>query len=74
MRVFNYSEARQNFASLLNMAVKEDVIITKKDGSRFKITPISNKKVKSPFDVPGVKSNIETNDILNFIRESRELE
>jgi hypothetical protein len=33
MRVFNYSEARQPFASLLNMALKEDVIITKKDGS-----------------------------------------
>ncbi len=74
MRVFNYSEARQNFASLLNMALKEDVIITKKDGSRFKIIPISNTKVKSPFDVQGIKSNIKTDEILDFMRESRELE
>ena len=74
MRVFNYSEARQNFASLLKMALKEDVIITKKDGSRFKIIPISNTKVKSPFDVQGIKSNIKTDEILDFIRESRELE
>ena len=73
MRVFNYSEARQNFASILNMAVKEDVIITKKDGSKFKIIPIPNKNVKSPFDIPGIKSNIKTNEILDFIRESREL-
>jgi len=74
MRVFNYSEARQNFASLLKMALKEDVIITKKDGSRFKIIPISNTKVKSPFDVQGIKSNIKTDEILDFMRESRELE
>jgi antitoxin Phd len=73
MRVFNYSEARQNFASLLNMALKEDVVITKKDGSRFKIIPISNTQVKSPFDVQGIKSNIKTDEILDFIRESREL-
>jgi len=73
MRVFNYSEARQNFASILNMAVKEDVIITKKDGSKFKIIPIPNENVKSPFDIPGIKSNIKTNEILDFIRESREL-
>jgi len=30
MRVFNYSEARQPFASLLNMALKEDFIIKKR--------------------------------------------
>ena len=74
MRVFNYSEARQNFASLLNMAIKEDVIVTKKDGSRFKIVSISNNKVQSPFNVPGIKSTIKTDEILDFIRESRELE
>ena len=74
MRVFNYSEARQNFASLLNMAAKEDVIIAKKDGSKFKIVPILNKKIKSPFDVPGIRSDIKTGDILDVIRESRELE
>ena len=56
------------------MALKEDVIITKKDGSRFKIIPISNTKVKSPFDVQGIKSNIKTDEILDFMRESRELE
>jgi len=73
MRVFTYSEAKQNFASLLNMALKEDVVITKKDGSRFKIIPVSNTKVKSPFDVQGIKSNIKTDEILDFIRESREI-
>ncbi len=56
------------------LAVKEDVIITRKDGSRFKIIPISNNMVKSPLDVPGVKSNIKTNEILDFIRESIELD
>ena len=74
MRVFNYSEARQNLASLLNMAAKEDVIITKKDGSKFKIMPISTEKSKSPFDVKGIRSDIKTNEILDFIREGRDLE
>lgn len=74
MRVFNYSEARQNFASLLKLAVNEDVIVTKKDGSKFQIIPIPNKTAKSPFDVAGVKSNIKTDEILEFIREGRELD
>ena len=73
MRVFNYSEARQNFASILNMATKEDVIITKKDGSRFKIVPLSKNESKSPFDVHGIKSKVTTKDILDVIRETREL-
>ena len=74
MRVFTYSEARQNLASLLNMAAKEDVIITKKDGSKFKIMPISTEKSKSPFDVKGIRNDIKTNEILDFIRESRDLD
>ncbi|MBI9055939.1 MAG: type II toxin-antitoxin system Phd/YefM family antitoxin [Bacteroidales bacterium] len=73
MRVFNYSEARQNFASILNMATEEDVIITKKDGSRFKIVPLTKNERKSPFDVPGIKSKVTTNEILDVIREAREL-
>ena len=73
MRVFNYSEARQNFASILNMAAEEDVIIAKKDGSRFKIVPLTKSESKSPFDVPGIKSKVTTKEILDVIRETREL-
>ena len=72
MRVFNYSEARQNFASILIMAKEEDVVIAKKDGSKFKIVPITQNESKSPFDVPGIKSKVTTKEILEIIRESRE--
>jgi len=72
MRVFNYSEARQNFASILNMAAEEEVIIAKKDGSKFKIVPLTENESKSPFNVPGIKSEVTTDEILEIIKESRE--
>ena len=75
MKVYNYSEARQNFAAVLNTALKEDVIITRKDGSKFKLVAIhdNQKKGKSPLeDIKGVKASITMVDILDAIRESRE--
>jgi len=44
MRVFTYSEAKQNFASLLNMALKEDVVITKKMGVDSKLYRFQTQK------------------------------
>jgi len=75
MRVFNYSEARQNFSTLLNTALKEDVIITRKDGSRFKLIPVheDGKKEKSPLeDIKGVKTNVTMRDILDAIKDGCE--
>ncbi|GHU39450.1 hypothetical protein FACS1894190_04150 [Spirochaetia bacterium] len=45
MRIYNYSEARQNFATVLNTALKEEVIITRKDGSRFKLLSINKNEL-----------------------------
>ena len=74
MRIFNYSEARQNFTTVLNTALKEEVIIRRKDGSRFKIVPIpGNNKGKSPLEgIKGVKANVTTQELLEIIREGRE--
>ena len=75
MKVYNYSEARQNFSAVLNSALKEEVIIARKDGSKFKLMAIheNKKKGKSPLeDVKGIDTNITMVDILNAIRESRE--
>ena len=74
MRVFNYSEARQNFTTVLNTALKEEVIIRRKDGSRFKIVPVTGgKKGKSPLEgIKGVKVNVTTPELLEIIREGRE--
>jgi antitoxin (DNA-binding transcriptional repressor) of toxin-antitoxin stability system len=75
MRIYNYSEARQNFTSVLNTALREEVIITCKDGSKFKIIPIDNKKTRghSPLEnIKGIKVNISTEDLVEIIREGRE--
>jgi hypothetical protein len=74
MKVYNYSEARQNFAAILNTSLKEDVIISRKDGSKFRIIPLFTKEEnkKSPFDIAGLKTKIKTNEIINTIRDMRE--
>jgi len=75
MKVYNYSQARQNFATVLNTALKEDVVIARKDGSRFKLISMyeKKKKGKSPLEnIKGIKANVTMDDIINAIRESRE--
>ncbi len=72
MKIYKYSEARQNFLAVLNMSLKEEVIITRKDGTRFKIIPIKDKKKKSPFDVEGIDTDITTQEIVDIIRDGRE--
>ena len=71
MKVFTYSEARQNLSKLLSMAQTEEIEIRRKDGSVFILKSKGSKK-GSPFDVPGIKSNVETDDILDAVRESRQ--
>ncbi|GHU08725.1 hypothetical protein FACS1894151_05140 [Spirochaetia bacterium] len=75
MKIYNYSEARQNFTTVLNTALKEEVIIARKDGSRFKIISIEDEenKGRSPLEgIKGVKANITTQELVEIIREGRE--
>jgi prevent-host-death family protein len=70
MKVYTYSEARQRFAEVLNIARTEEVIIKRRGGETFAI--LYRKSSKSPFDVPGIKTKASTQDILDAIGESRE--
>ncbi len=71
MRVYTYSEARQNFASLLETAQKDGAVrIRRKDGSSFVVQPESSGA--SPLDVEGVDLGVTTDEIVNMIREGRE--
>jgi prevent-host-death family protein len=75
MKIYNYSEARQKFSTVLNTAFKEEVIITRRDGSKFKLISINeNKKnLKSPLEnIKGIKTNITMDEILEAIRQGRE--
>lgn len=71
MKVYTYSEARQNLSEILNISLKEEVMIKRKDGNIFSIIPRLKTK-KSPFDIKGIKTKATTPDILNAVRESRE--
>jgi len=69
MKVYTYSEARQKFSMVLDIAKSEDVIIKRRGGETFKI--IFTKPPKSPFDVPGIKTKATTKDILDSVKKSR---
>jgi len=49
MKVYTYSEARQRFAEILNIARDEDVIIRRRGGEAFTIT--FKKTSRSPFAI-----------------------
>ena len=70
MKVYTYSEARQRFTEVLNIAREEEVIIKRRDGETFTI--VFKKTPKSPFDIPGINTKATTKDILTAIKDSRE--
>jgi PHD/YefM family antitoxin component YafN of YafNO toxin-antitoxin module len=73
--MYNYSEARQQFSTVLNTALKEDVVITRKDGSKFKLISLcENKEMrKSPLEhIKGIKADVTTQELVEIIREGRE--
>ena len=69
MKVYTYSEARQRFAEVLNIARKEKVIIKRRGGETFTI--VFKKTPQSPFDIAGVKTKATTKYILEAIKDSR---
>ena len=71
MQVYTYSEARQKLAEVLEQAESSGkVVIRRKDGRTFALTP--EKNLSSPLDVPSVKADISTQEIVDIIREGRE--
>ena len=71
MRTYNCLEAQQNLSSILNLALTQEIIVREKNGRRFKITPVKEVTDKSPFEVPGINTDISTSEMMNFLQESR---
>jgi prevent-host-death family protein len=69
MKVYTYSQARQNLAAVLNQSKDEEVLIRRRSGDAFVVQP--KPRQGSPFDVPGVKTNATTADVLSAVKESR---
>ncbi len=70
MKIFTYSQARQQLSEVLNTAEHEEVVIRRKDGRSFSVVQKALKS--SPFDVSGITTKATTPDILRAISESRE--
>ncbi len=71
MHVYTYSEARQKLAVVLEQAENTGkVLIRRKDGRVFSLTP--EKISGSPLDVPSIKADITTKELVDIIREGRE--
>lgn len=70
MRVYTYSEARQNLSELLSLAEKEEIVIQRRDGKAFTVN-LKPKEVTSPFDVPSISTKATTKNILDAVAESR---
>ena len=71
MQVYTYSEARQKFAAVLEQAENTGkVLIRRKDGRTFALIPENS--ASSPLEVPFIKANITTKEIVDIVRKGRE--
>ena len=70
MDVYTYSEARQKLSAVLDKAASSGkVLIRRRDGRTFALTPA--KLPRSPLDIPSVKANVTTQEIVSIVREGR---
>ncbi len=70
MKVYSYSDARQQLAELLNRARQEgQVEIRRRDGQVFVVRPTAS--VGCPLDVPGVDTGLSGEEVVGLVRESR---
>lgn len=72
MKSYTFSEARQNFAAVLEQARRDGAVrIQRRDGQSFALVPEEQKT--SPLDVTGVTlaRPISRDDILDSIQDGR---
>ena len=72
MKMYTYTQAREQLAAVLDEAKREEVVIRRRNGDQFSV--VLRRPGKSPFDVPPVRTRATTQDILDAIRDSRERE
>ncbi|MGC8551648.1 MAG: prevent-host-death protein [Phycisphaerae bacterium] len=69
MKVYTYSQARQQFARVLNTARHQTVLVRRRGGEVFQISP--HRTGASPLDVKPVRTKATTRDILSAIHAGR---
>ncbi len=73
MKSYTYSEARQNFAAILEQARRDGAVrIQRRDGQSFLVAP--EQPTTSPLDIAGIApaQAIDRDEILISIREGRQ--
>jgi hypothetical protein len=71
MLVFDVSELSQNTTKVFNAALTDGVIINNTDGTSYKLLPIKQTG-KSPFeDIPRIKLEVTTQEIVEILNECR---
>ncbi len=71
MKVYTYSQARQQLASLLDEAqLMGEVRIKRRDGREFVVHTVM--RTSSPLDIQGVELNWTREEIVESVREGRE--
>jgi hypothetical protein len=71
MLVFNISDFAQNTTKIFDSALTDEVIINNNDGNSYKLLPIKQTG-KSPFeDIPRIKLDITTQEIVEILNECR---
>jgi antitoxin Phd len=72
MRVFTYSQARQQLADVMQYAqVEGSVCISRRDGRLFQLTPISAAPQTSPLAVKALNLNLSQAEIIQAVQEGR---
>jgi len=71
MKIYTFSQARQELARILEESKNEEVIISRRSGDSFAIVP-QKPRHRSPFDVPGLNKEISRRDIIEALDESKE--
>jgi antitoxin (DNA-binding transcriptional repressor) of toxin-antitoxin stability system len=72
MKSYTYSEARGNFATVLDEAERDGAVeIRRRDGTAFRISPLRKSKA-SPLDVRGARLGVSAAELVAIVREGRE--
>ena len=70
MKLYTYSDARQQFSKVLETASREGkVLIRRRDGSLFSLVP--EQILTSPFDIDGISTEVTTQEIVSTLRNER---
>ena len=70
MDVYTYSEARQNFSTVLDKAeATGKVLIRRKDGRTYALAP--ERPSGTPLDVPSIQADVSTREIVTVVRNQR---